>query len=145
MFVRFGVRLLGITYLVLAVVGFLPLDLINPVHDDGTGVRYLVNLVAINAAHNVIHFALGITAILAARSLSWSRLWGKTCGPVLLVVFVAGMAQAVAEGLPPDQLLLGFVALNSPGHVLHLVTGGIALYLGLGRSVFAEGALPLPR
>jgi len=138
MFVRYGVRLLGITYLVLGMLGFLPFDRINPIHHDGSGVRYLVNLVAINASHNVIHLALGITGILAARSLAWSRLWGKTCGPVLLLVFAAGMAQAVAEGLPPDQLLLGFVALNSAGHVLHLVTGGIALYLGLARPGVTE-------
>jgi hypothetical protein len=42
----------------------------------------------------------------------------------------AGLAQAVAEGLPLDQLLLGILPLNSPGHMFHLVTGGFALYLG---------------
>jgi hypothetical protein len=53
---------------------------------------------------------------------------------VLLVVFAIGMVQATLEGLPGDQLLLGLVPLHSPGHTLHLSTGGVALYLGFAKS-----------
>jgi hypothetical protein len=37
------------------------------------------------------------------------------------------------EGFPGDQLLLGLVPLNSPGHTLHLTTSAVALYLGFAR------------
>jgi hypothetical protein len=38
-----------------------------------------------------------------------------------------------AQKFPPDQSLLGLIPLNSPGHVLHAISGGAALYLGLAR------------
>ena len=134
MFILYGVRIISITYIVLGILGFLPLDAINPLHDEGVGARYLFNLVAINILHNFIHLAIGVTGIWAARRLEWAQLWGKVIGVTLLVIFVVGMAQAAAEGYPIDQILLGLVVLNSPGHTLHLATGLIALYLGLASS-----------
>lgn len=32
-----------------------------------------------------------------------------------------------------DQLLLRLIPLNSQGHVLHAISGGVALYLGVAR------------
>jgi uncharacterized membrane protein YraQ (UPF0718 family) len=63
-----------------------------------------------------------------------ARRWATIVGVVLLALFFAGMIQSALEGFPPEQLLLGLIPLNSPGHVLHAVTGGIALYLGVTRS-----------
>ncbi len=133
MYIQFGVRLLGVVYVALGILGFLPFDFINPYHPEGIGVRYLLNQVAINPLHNVIHLAIGLTALYAARNLRDAQLWGKLWGTTLLLLFAVGMAQAALEGFPPDQLLLGLVPLNSPAHILHLVSGGIALYLGLAR------------
>jgi hypothetical protein len=131
MLVQFGVKLIGIVYLAFGIVGFLPFDFINPMHDEGVGARYLLNLVAINYLHNIIHLAIGISTLLSIKTLSRAQLWAKICGPALLVLFAAGMVQAFIEGLPDDQMFLGIVPLNSPGHILHLVTGGIVFYLGL--------------
>jgi len=130
MVARFGVRLLGLIYLILGIAGFLPFPALNPFHPEGVGARYVFNLVAINSIHNIIHLAIGITALLSARSENAARHWGTIAGAVLLFLFVAGMVQAVVEGLPKDQLFLGLVPLNSPGHILHLVSGIIAVYLG---------------
>jgi len=129
--VLLGVRLLGVVYTALGALGFLPLDFLNPVHPEGVGARYLMNLVAINALHNFIHLAIGVSALWAPRTVHNARQWGKITGPVLLLLFSAGMGQAALEGFPKDQLLLGFLPLNSPGHILHLMSGGLALYLGL--------------
>jgi len=133
MFIQYGVGIISIAYVVLGVLGFLPLDWINPFHHEGVGARYLLNLVAINGVHNLIHLAIGATGLWAMRGLDRSQLWGKIVGVVLLVVFAAGMAQAALEGFPADQLLLGLVPLNSPGHTLHLTTSAVALYLGFAR------------
>jgi len=133
MFVQFGARLIGIVYLLFGVVGFLPFEFINPMHHEGIGTRYLLNLIAINDVHNIVHLVVGAAGLVASRSLAAARRWGQICGPVLLLLFVAGMVQAVSEGFPHDQLFLGLIPLNSPGHILHLVTGGIALYLGIVR------------
>ncbi len=130
---QYGAMLIGIVYLVLGVVGFVPSETINPVHHYAITARYLLNLVAINDLHNVVHLTIGVTGLLASRRAEWARQWGVIAGVVLLLLFVAGMAQALIEGLPPDQLFLGILPLNSPGHILHLVTGGLALYMGLVR------------
>lgn len=131
---KYGAKYIGILYLVLGIVGFLPIPWLNPFHSEGVGAVYLLNLVAVNTLHDLIHLVIGITGLLASRNESSARLWGKIAGAVLVVLFVAGMIQAVAEGLPKDQLFLGLVPLNSPGHMLHLVTGAVALYLGFMRS-----------
>ncbi len=137
-FVQFGARLLGTFYTAFGILGFLPIRVFNPMHHESVGARYLFNLVAINAAHNVIHLAIGITGILASDYEVRARLWGILCGSVLLLVFAGGVIQACLEGLPSDQMFLGLVPLNSPGHILHLVTGSIALYLGMAAPDKAE-------
>jgi hypothetical protein len=131
MYIRYGVQLMSVVYIILGVLGFLPLPILNPLHDEGVGAHYLFNLLAINTAHNLIHLAIGLTGFWAASRFGWSRLWGKVMGVVLLLVFGVGIAQAVREGYPVDQLLLGIVVLNSPGHALHLATGLLAIYLGV--------------
>jgi len=138
-FVQYGVRLLGLVYLGLGVLGFLPFDFLNPHHPEGVGARYLLNLVAVNTLHNLIHLVIGVSGLWAAQHLDPShqlrgarvRQWGMLTGVVLLLLFSAGLVQAAVEGFPKDQLLLRAVPLNSPGHILHLISGGLALYLGL--------------
>jgi len=130
-FVQYGVRLLGLVYLGLGVLGFLPFDFLNPHHPEGIGARYLLNLIAVNTLHNVIHLVIGVSGLWAAQRLDRARLWGTLTGIVLLVLFSVGLGQAALEGFPRDQLLVRAVPLNSPGHILHLISGGLALYLGL--------------
>lgn len=132
-FIQHGVWVVSVTYVVLGLLGFLPFEAINPMHHEGVGARYLLNLVAINWIHNLIHLGIGVSGLYAAGTLARSRTWGWVTGVVLLLVFAAGMLQAAQEGFPADRLLLGLVPLNSPGHMLHLATGGLALYLGFAR------------
>jgi hypothetical protein len=129
--VQFGVRLIGIVYLAFGIIGFLPVDALNPIREQGIGASYLLGLVAINPLHNVIHLTVGLSALWMAKSVKSAQTWGRVLGVVLLALFAAGMVQAFLEGFPFDQSLLGAIPLNSPGHILHLVSGGIALYLGL--------------
>ncbi|MFL5733682.1 MAG: DUF4383 domain-containing protein, partial [Chloroflexia bacterium] len=69
MFVQFGVRLLGVVYTALGIIGFFRIDTINPFHHEGIAARYLLNLVAINDLHNIIHLAIGLTGLWAAGNL----------------------------------------------------------------------------
>ena len=134
---KYGAKYIGILYLALGIIGFLPIPWLNPFHAEGVGAIYLFNLIAVNTLHDIIHLAIGITGLLASRDETQARLWGKVVGVVLLLLFVVGMLQAFAEGFPADQLFLGLVPLNSPGHMLHLVTGALALYLGFVRTAAA--------
>lgn len=128
---QYGVRLVSVVYIGLGALGLLPFDFLNPHHPEGVGARYLLNLVAVNTLHNLIHLAIGVSGLWAAQSLHRARLWGKVAGVVLLLLFSAGLAQAALEGFPKDQILLRFLPLNSPGHILHLISGGLVLYLGI--------------
>ncbi|MFN8376905.1 MAG: DUF4383 domain-containing protein [Anaerolineae bacterium] len=131
--IQYGVLYTGILYVVLGVLGFLPIEALNPLHDAASHTRYMLLHFAVNELHNIVHLAIGVTGVFAARTLGYSRLWGKVWGVTLVALFVIGIGQALLEGLPNDQLLLGLVPLNSPGHMLHLVTGLIALYLGFAK------------
>ncbi|MGQ0550426.1 MAG: DUF4383 domain-containing protein [Armatimonadota bacterium] len=91
---------------------------------------YLLRHIAVNPLHNVIHIILGVSGLLAARRADLMFLWCRTVGPVLLLLFVVGLAHAWLQGFPRDQSLLGLVALNSAGHTFHFATGVIALLLG---------------
>ncbi|HVZ38220.1 MAG TPA: DUF4383 domain-containing protein [Candidatus Kapabacteria bacterium] len=139
MFIRYGVGIVATTYTLLGVIGFLPVEGINSMHHEGIGVHYLFNIIAINVVHNLIHLGIGISGLFAMRTLRGAQMWGKIVGVVLLLVFAAGMVQAVMEGFPRDQWLLGIVPLNSPGHTLHLATGVVALYLGLAKASAQTG------
>lgn len=132
-FIQYGVRFIGAVYVVLGVLGSLPIETLNPVHHNGTDVRYLLHLVSINAPHNVFHLAIGASGLWAARTVAGARRWGVIAGTMLLALFFAGMVQAAIEEFPRDQLLLRLIPLNSPGHVLHAISGGVALYLGVAR------------
>ena len=132
--VQYGVRFIAAVYVVIGVLGLLPIDALNPAHHEGgVDARYLLHLVAINAPHNIFHLVIGGSGLWAARTAAGARRWGVIAGAVLLGLCFVGMAQAAAEGFPRDQLLLGLIPLNSPGHVLHAISGGAALYLGLVR------------
>ncbi len=132
-FVQYGVRFIAAVYVVIGVLGFLPVDALNPAHHDGIDVRYLLHLVSINAPHNAFHLVIGASGLWAARTAVGARRWGVIAGTVLLALFLVGMVQAAVEGFPRDQVLLRLIPLNSPGHVLHAISGGAALYLGVTR------------
>ncbi|MDQ3863608.1 MAG: DUF4383 domain-containing protein [Actinomycetota bacterium] len=133
-FSQYGVRLISVVYVALGLLGFLPFEALNPTHHNEIDARYLLHLVAINAPHNIFHLAIGVSGLWAARTTVGAHRWAIVVGVVLLALFFGGMLQAALQGFPSEQLLLGLIPLNSPGHVLHAVTGGIALYLGMTRS-----------
>lgn len=128
--IQFGVKMIGWVYLVLGVIGFLPLEALNPYHPEGVGARYMLHFMAIDPLHNAIHLAIGLSGLWAARTSASATWWARGIGCVMVLLFAVGMAQAVLEGLPADQRLLGLVALNSVGHTFHLATGLVALLLG---------------
>ena len=133
-FVQYGVRWLAAIYVVIGLLGFLPIETLNPTHHNAIDARYLLHLVAINAPHNIFHLAIGASGLWASRTPVGARRWGLIAGTVLVVLFFVGMGQSALEAFPKDQLLFELIPLNSPGHVLHVVSGGIALYLGIAQS-----------
>jgi hypothetical protein len=86
----------------------------------------LLGLFDVNPAHNFVHLATGIVAIIAGVSgEKASRIFFQIFGVIYGLVAVLGFYYG-------DQPLLGIVANNTADSVLHVVIAVVALYLGFG-------------
>ena len=86
----------------------------------------LLGVFDVNPAHNFVHLATGVIAIVCGAS-------GERAARVYFQVFgiIYGLV-AVLGFYSGDQPLLGIVANNTADSVLHVVIAVVALYLGFG-------------
>jgi hypothetical protein len=88
----------------------------------------------VNDAHNVVHLATGILAIVAGvTSERASRIFFQVFGVIYACVALLGFVGG-------DKALLGIVANNSADAVLHVIIAIVALYLGFGMKTGAPTA-----
>lgn len=106
-------KLFGIVLLLIGVLGFVP-----GITMDG----YLLGLFEVNTLHNIIHLLTGIVGILAAASLSNSKLFFKVFGVVYLIVTILGFTQGGS--------VLGLFMANMADNLLHVVITAVALWAG---------------
>jgi hypothetical protein len=107
----------GVIFVIVGVLGWVPV--LNP------GGK-LLGLFDVNTAHNLVHLATGIIAILVGMaSDKASKTFFQVFGVIYALVAVLGFYSG-------DQPLLGIVANNSADAVLHVVIAVITLYLGFG-------------
>jgi hypothetical protein len=116
----------GTVFVIVGVLGWVPA--VNP------GGK-LLGIFDVNAAHNVVHLATGVVAIIVgAMSEKASRVFFQVFGVIYGLVAVLGFFQG-------DAPLLGIVANNAADSVLHVVIAVVALYLGFGMKPKASAAL----
>lgn len=107
----------GVIFVAVGILGWIPA--INP------GGK-LLGLFNVNTAHNLVHLATGIIAIVVGvTSDKVSKTFFQVFGVVYALVAVLGFYVG-------DQPLLGIVANNAADSVLHVVIAVVALYLGFG-------------
>lgn len=127
---RYFALILGIIYLLLGVLGLIP-GVVTPTTNPGVTVDVLngmlFGLFAVNIIHTLVHLIIGIWGILAYRSFESSRTFSRVVGIVLIVLFVFGL-------IPGLSSLFGLAPLYGADVWLHLVSGIIALYVGLTAS-----------
>ena len=105
----------GIVFVAVGLLGFVPA--LNP------GGK-LLGLFDVNAAHNLVHLATGVVAIIAGfASDKASRVFFQVFGVVYALVAVMGFFYG-------SQPLLGIVSNNAADTWLHVVIALLALYLG---------------
>jgi Domain of unknown function (DUF4383) len=115
----------GVVFVAVGVLGWVPA--VNP------GGK-LLGLFDVNAAHNVVHLATGIIAIIVGMSSDKaSKMFFQVFGVIYALVAVLGFYSG-------DQPLLGIVANNAADSVLHVVIAVVALYLGFGMKAEAPAA-----
>jgi hypothetical protein len=107
----------GIVFVVVGALGWVPA--VNP------GGK-LLGIFDVNPAHNFVHLATGVVAIIAGViSEKGSRIFFQVFGVIYGLVGALGFFSG-------DQPLLGIVANNAADSVLHVVIAVVALYLGFG-------------
>ena len=123
----------GAVYLLVGILGFIPplipgqiQGLLGP-FEPLSG--FLLGLFAVNWLHSVAHLAIGAAGLASYRSHAAARSYAIGIGVLYLGLFVIGLI------LP---LVFGLLPLNGADNILHLVSGAVALAIGLASS--APGA-----
>lgn len=115
--VRLAAKIFGVAFILIGILGFIPA--FTP--DD-----HLLGIFHVNAAHNIIHLASGLVALIAGFvSYRASKLYFQVFGVVYALVAVLGVFAG-------DNDILGVVAHNIADLFLHIAIAAVALYLGFG-------------
>ncbi|MCF2943562.1 DUF4383 domain-containing protein [Paenibacillus tarimensis] len=117
MAVRRFSALTGLVFLLLGMTGF-----ISPV---------LLGLLQLDMAHRIIYLVVGLLGLLAAAHEGYGLRFSQVVG----VFYLALAALGVLTGS-----LFGMLQGGLPDHVLHFLTGAIALYFGFVVAAEAEPA-----
>src|SRR4029077_4887231 len=113
----------GVIFVAVGALGWIPA--VNP------GGK-LLGLFDVNVAHNLVHLATGIVAIVVGMmSDKASKLFFQVFGVVYALVAVLGFVSG-------DQPLLGIVNNNAADTWLHVVIAVVALYVGFGMKTEAS-------
>lgn len=137
MAIRYFALVLGIIYLLLGVLGFLP-GLVAPppataapLAIDGSH-GYLFGMFPINALHNLVHMATGLWGILAYRTFAAARLYARGVAIIFGVLTVMGL-------FPVLNTVFGLMPIHGNDVWLHGLTTVAALYFGwMARGAAAE-------
>jgi hypothetical protein len=108
---------LAIAYLAATVAGIIPL-LGGTL---STSPSWVLGIAPVNLNLNVLHAAIALLGLLASASSGGSRAYARVMGLFLLALGVLGLIQPA----PLPQLPLSGV-----DFLLHLLSGGVALYYG---------------
>jgi hypothetical protein len=104
--------ILGIVFIVVGILGFIP----NPIISEQDGAIFKVNLL-----HNIVHLASGAVILAGVYSFG-SALGLKIIGVVYAVVAILGLVMRADP-------MFG-IAMNMADHVLHVVLAVVILYAG---------------
>ena len=110
---RTAAIIIGIVFLVVGVLGFIPNPLISP---NG--------LFVVNGAHNLVHIISGLVVLAGVYSFG-SGLGLKIIGIVYAIIAVLGLFMG-------GDMLLGMIAMNMADHWLHVVLAVVILAAGFG-------------
>lgn len=125
---RYFALAVGIVYLLVGVMGFIPgLVQAPPVTAPSltvdAGYGYLLGLFPINILHNIVHLAVGIGGIAGFRNVGSARLFAR-----FLAAFYGVLA--LLGAFPVLNTSFGFIPIFGNDIWLHASTAAIAAYFG---------------
>jgi hypothetical protein len=131
---RYFALVIGIVYLLVGIVGFIPASLsppgvVGPDSARGLSVTALhgrlMGLFPVNLLHDVVHVLIGIWGIAAYRSFDGARAFAR--GLAIIYGLFAAMGL-----IPRLDTVFGLVPLYGHDVWLHAVTALVAAYFGWG-------------
>ena len=126
--VRRFALIFGIVYLLAGLAGFVP-ALLRPATGDAPQLAvdtlsgHLLGLFPVNVLHSLVHLAIGIWGLVAAKSVTASSTYGKSLAVIYGVLAVMGL-------IPAMNTMFGLVPLHGHDIWLHAGTALIAAYFG---------------
>ncbi len=127
--VQYFALTVGILFLLVGIMGFVPSLVQVPTASDGAdlgftaGYGYLLGLFPINLLHNLVHLTVGVLGILASIALDSARLYSGILGIFYAVLTVMGL-------LPVANTTFGLIPIFGHDVWLHAVTSAAAIYFG---------------
>lgn len=119
---------LGIVYIAVGILGFVPAFLQQPPAtapelNVDAGYGYLLGLFPVNIVHTLVHLAIGIWGVFAYKSIAASRTFARSVAVIFGVLTVLGL-------IPGLNTLFGLVPLHGHDVWLHALTAIVAAYFG---------------
>jgi hypothetical protein len=128
MAVRYFALGMGIIFLALGILGFLP-GLVTPPRPGDpelaveAGHGYLFGLVPVNLLHNLVHIVFGLWGVVAYRNFVGSRFYARAVAVVFGVLTIMGL-------VPVLNTVFGLVPIHDGAVVLHALITVAAVYFG---------------
>ena len=141
MSVRAFAMVMGIIFLVIGGLGFVPPLLTHPAGHDagahGLQVRafegYLLGLFHVNVIHSLAHVLFGILGVVMARSYDSARTYAR-------IVAVGYGLLAIMGLIPGANMLFGLMPLHGNDVWLHVLIAAAAAYFGFARAPVTRDA-----
>ena len=142
--VRTFAMVLGVAFLLIGVLGFVPPLLTHPAHDTHAGelrVRafegYLLGLFHVNVLHSLVHVLFGVMGVAMARSFDSARTYARIVAVSYGLLTVMGL-------IPALNTLFGLVPIHGNDVWLHALIAAAAAYFGFarGRDVAGDATAP---
>jgi hypothetical protein len=124
---------IGVVYVVVGIIGFIPFLHTSPPtsapHVDATAAYgYLLGIFPVNALHDALHIAVGLLGIAVSRNLRASMYYGR-------FLFVLFGFLAVLGFMPQANTLWGLVPIFGADTWLHTGTALLGAYIGWVASI----------
>jgi len=138
MLTRRFAMILGVAFLLIGILGFVPPLLTHPAHGGHTEPLrvnafegYLLGLFHVNVLHTLVHVLFGILGITMARSFDSARNYAR--------IVAVGYGLLTIMGLVPAlNTVFGLIPIHGHDVWLHAVIAAAAAYFGFAASDRAE-------
>jgi hypothetical protein len=120
--------IIGIVYLAVGVLGFIPAALQPPPPDAPPTTftllyGYLIGLFPVNVVHSLVHLAIGAWGVLAARGTTAAQMYSRSLAIIYGLLAVMGL-------IPGMNTLFGMLPMHGHDVWLHAGTAAVAAYFG---------------